>query len=421
MAALLGAPLGIVLVVVALTPGPPFAGIAGDLQVYFDYGARLLGGAIPYRDFAVEYPPFALLPMTLPRLVWPFGSLGAAMFSLLFAIAEGCLAVFVGWAIGRASVVPVRALAMWVALVGLSGVSIAWRYDLWPAAAVFAAFAAIQRSRPGLAGVALGAGTMLKLFPVVVLLTFALRAVAMRDGRGLGRLVLGAGVVVGLAMAASFALAGTASLGWLGYEVERGLQLESTGSGVLLALHSLAGQAFTVVHEFGTLQVDAPGAELIVAITPVLELALVGVVCALALVRFRTDVAGLGHVPARSLALAIVAVVIALIVSSKVFSAQYIVWVLPLVPFLPGRLPWLALVIAGLSTFIYPLAYEQLWHLDPWMSAVLNVRNGLLVVFLAWLTTDLARGRPLEGQAAVTGWRSTVFARSSPTRPGSLR
>ena len=125
--------------------------------------------------------------------------------------------------------------------------------------------------------------------------------------------------------------------------------------------------------------------------TPYLELALVGGVGILTLVSFRRDVGRLGHVPGTSLAIGIVAVIVALIVSSKVFSAQYVVWFLPLVPFLPGRLRWLGLVIAGLSTLIYPLNYSLLWHLDPVMAVVLNVRNALLVVFLVVLAVRLAR------------------------------
>ena len=405
MAGLLGAPFVIVLVVIGLTPGPAFAGVMGDLRVYFDYSGRLLAGAIPYRDFAIEYPPLALLPMTLPRLMRLFGLPADGSFSVLFAIVEGALAVVVGWLIGRVAAAPRRAVAMWALLVLLAGASIAWRYDLWPATAVFVAFAATERGRPGLAGVALGAGTMLKLFPVVILLIFALRALALRDWPGLGRLVLGAGVVVGLVMGTSFALAGTASFGWLSYAIERGLQLESSGAGILLVLHVVAGLPFAVVHEFGTLQVEAPGAELVVAVTPYLELLLVGAVSAVALVRFRSDAARLGHVPPASLASAIVAVIVALIVSSKVFSAQYIVWFLPLIPFLPGRLPWLGLVITGLSTLIYPLAYEPLWHLDP-----LDGRGAERPQRTARRLPGMADRRPVDGPVGHPSARSHRLA-----------
>lgn len=384
-AGLLVAPLGIVVVVVVLTPGPAFAGVMGDLGVYFDDAGRLLGGAVPYRSFPLEYPPLALVPMTVPRLAWPFGSPSEDVFSLIFALTEGCLAVLVGWLIARVSDDPGRGLAIWVGLVLAAGASITWRYDLWPAALVLGAVVAADRDRPGLAGVAIGAGTMLKLFPIVVLPILAARYVALRDRAGLQRLVLGTVLTGGLVMGLSFAAAGTDSFGWLAYELHRGLQLESTGSGLLLLLHVAVGAPFVIDRAFGTLQVVAPGSDVVASTTTLVEALLVAAVVVWALVRFRSDARRLGAVPLASLALAAVAVLVALIVSSKVFSAQYIVWFLPLVPLLPGRLRWLALAIAALSTAIYPLAYEPLWKLDPLMALVLNARNVLLIAFVAWL------------------------------------
>ena len=399
-AGLLAAPLGVMLVVVAMTEGPAFTGITSDLRVYFEYSARLLGGAVPYRDFPLEYPPLALVPMTLPRLLWPFGAPSDDVLVLLFALIEGCLAVAVGWLIGRISPDRLQGIATWAALVLLAGGSIAWRYDLWPAATVLIAFAAVGRGRPGLAGVALGVGTMLKLFPLVVLPILAARALALRDWAGLARLVGGAAVIVGAVMSVSFIAAGSNSLHWVTYEIDRGLQLESTGSGALLLLHVLTGRPYALVHAFGTLQVIAPGADAIVAATPVVELAVLAVVGVVALLRFRRDAATQGSIHRTTAALAIVAVLVALIVSSKVFSAQYTLWFLPLVPFLPGRLRWMGLAIAGLSTLIYPLNYAGLWQLDPPMAVVLNVRNALLIGFLAWLLVRLAgrSSQPDEGR-----------------------
>src|SRR6185312_3773590 len=100
-AGLLAAPLGVMLLVIALTPGPAFVGVTSDLRVYFDYGARLLAGAIPYRDCPREYPPLALVPMTLPLVGWPFGPGSDDLHIQLFAAIEGSLAVLVGWLIGR--------------------------------------------------------------------------------------------------------------------------------------------------------------------------------------------------------------------------------------------------------------------------------------------------------------------------------
>lgn len=39
-----------------------------DLSLYYNYSLKLMSGQVPYRDFALEYPPLAMLPFTLPRL-----------------------------------------------------------------------------------------------------------------------------------------------------------------------------------------------------------------------------------------------------------------------------------------------------------------------------------------------------------------
>jgi hypothetical protein len=385
------APLGVVLVVIALTTGPAFSGVMSDLRVFFDDGGRLLGGAIPYRGFPLEYPPLALIPMTLPRLVWPLDTPTEQVFAWLFGLMEGCLAVVVGWLVAKVAEQPLRALATWALLVAAAGASIAWRYDLWPAAFVLGAVVAAERGRPGMAGVALGVGTMLKLFPIVVLPVLAARSVALHDWAGLRRLLIGSALTIGLVMGISFAAAGGDSFQWLTYELDRGLQLESTGSGILLLLHLAAGQPFALVYAFGTLEVVAPGADAIVTATPFLEFLLVAAAGGLAYRRFRDDADRLGAVPLASLTMGVVAVLVALLVTSKVFSVQYVVWFLPLVPFLSGRLRWMALAIAATSTLIYPLGYAPLWQLDPLMAVVLNIRNGLLILFLAALAARLWR------------------------------
>ncbi len=376
------APLGIMLLIVALTPGPVRHLVAGDLGLYLDDGGRLLAGSMPYRGFAFEYPPLALVPMTLPLAAWPFGALDEGMFAWLFAIAEGILAIAAGLLVSRVRDRPAGAATAWVLLVLAAGPSIAWRFDLWPAVLVLASVVAADRGRPGLAGIALGTGVMAKLFPAVVLPILAARFIALRDRAGLGRLLLGCALPIGLVMGGAYALAGAASLQWLTYLIDRGLQLESVGAGLVALLHVAVGLPASVGPAFGALQVTSPGSDALVAVGLWAQLALLAGVTVAAVVRFRHDVARRGAVPLSSLAALSVAAVVALLLTSKVFSVQYVVWLLPLVPLLGWPMRGLAIAIAALSTLIHPLNYAALMTLDPVMTVVLNVRNLLLVALL---------------------------------------
>ncbi len=402
---LLVAPLVLLVLIVALTPEQTRLIFASDLAVYRRYGLQLLGGSIPYLDFSVEYPPLALVPMTLPLLAAPGGGIDDLGYIWRFATVEGALAVAAGWLLFQATGRSRSTLVLWAVLVGLAWASVALRYDLWPVLAVLVAVSVVDR-RSGAAGVAIGLGTMLKLYPIALLPVLGVYALAGRDRAGFVRLVVGCASVVVLVMAAAWALAGHASLQWLFYQQDRGLQIESLGAGLLLGLHVLVGQPVDVASAFGSVQVRAPGSELLVAASVIEMAALVGIVTAVAAMRFRRDYARLGRVPGASLGLASVAAVAALLVGSKVLSVQYVIWLLPFAIVLPLRLRRLLIAVTALSTAIYTTDYSGLERLETPMIAALLIRNALLVLLAGWLVVELWTAR--AGARGPRPWNPAV-------------
>jgi Glycosyltransferase family 87 len=389
---LLLVPPVLLVLIVGLTPEPTRLILAGDLSLYHRYGLQLLGGSIPYLDFNVEYPPLALVPMTLPLLAPPPGGIDDVGYVWRFALAQGVLAVVAGWLLFRTTGRSRSTLVLWAVLVGLAWASVALRYDLWPVLCVLVAAVVVDR-RPGAAGVALGLGTMLKLYPIALLPVLGAYALARRDRAGFVRLLVGCVSVVVLVMAAAWVLAGPASLQWLVYQQERGLQIESLGAGLLLGLHVLVGQPIDVAYAFGSVQVRAPGSDLLVAASPIALAVLLGVVTVVTGLRFRWDYARLGRVPSSSVDLASAAAIAVLLVGSKVLSVQYVIWLLPFVIFLPLRIRWLLLAVTALSTAIYTIDYTGLWHLEAPIIVALLVRNVLLAVIAAWLVVEMGTRR----------------------------
>jgi hypothetical protein len=363
----------------------------------------VLGGSIPYLDFNVEYPPLALVPMTLPLLAPPPGGIDDVGYVWRFTLAEGVLAVVAGWLLFRTTGRSRTTLVLWAVLVGLAWASVALRYDLWPVLCVLVAVLVVEQN-PGAAGVALGLGTMLKLYPITLLPVLGAYALARRDRAGFVRLLVGCTSVVVLVMGAAWVLAGPASLQWLLYHQDRGLQIESLGAGLLLGLHVLVGQPLDVANAFGSVQVGAPGSDLLVAASPIELAVLLGVVTAVAALRFRRDYARLGRVPSSSLYLASAAAIAVLLVSSKVLSVQYVIWLLPFVILLPHRMGWLLIAITALSTAIYTTDYTGLWRLETPVIVALLVRNVLLAVIAAWLLVETGTRR---GVARAEGSHAT--------------
>jgi hypothetical protein len=390
---LLLAPPILLLLIVGLTPEPTRLIFASDPSVYRRYGLQVLEGSIPYLDFNVEYPPLALVPMTLPLVAPPHGGVDDLGYIWRFTLVQGALAVAAGWLLYEATGRSRSTLALWAVLVGLAWASVALRYDLWPVLCVLVAAVVVER-RPGAAGVALGLGTMLKLFPIALLPVFGAYALARRDRAGFVRLLVGCASIVALVTAVAWMLAGPASLQWLSYQQDRGLQIESLGAGLLLGLHLLVGQPLDIAYAFGSVQVRAPGADLLVAASPIALAALLGVVTAVSALRFRRDYARLGRVLSSSLALASAAAIAVLLVGSKVLSVQYVIWLLPFVILLPVRIRWLLVAVTALSTAIYTIDYAALWRLEMPMIAALLVRNVLLAAIAVWLVVEMGRRPP---------------------------
>ena len=57
-----------------------------DLIIYYEYSLKIIQGQVPYRDFLVEYPPFALLPMLVPQILNGLFSHSLLGYLILFLI-----------------------------------------------------------------------------------------------------------------------------------------------------------------------------------------------------------------------------------------------------------------------------------------------------------------------------------------------
>jgi hypothetical protein len=183
-----------------------------------------------------------------------------------------------------------------------------------------------------------------------------------------------AGWLVGLQPALSF----------LGYQADRAVQVESVVSSVFLLSHLLATLPVSVFYGFQSIQVDAPGSALFLAVQTPLTVLGVALVGAIAFLHFRGARAGDRRSGMPALVAYLFAAVVVLIATNKVFSAQYALWALPLGCLLPPRQALAVVGVALLSAFIYPLAYRELMQLQPAAILTLAARNALLLALVAW-------------------------------------
>ena len=355
-----------------------------DTIEYHRYGDAMVHGHVPYRDFAVEYPPGALSTFVLPALGRPSLSLYNREFQILIALCGiGALAAM-WWALRSlgATLERTTAALCFFALAPLVlGSVILYRYDLWPAALTVAGLAAVLARRERLGFAAIGLGVAAKAFPAVVLPP-AFIYVWRTRGRREALLCLGAAVVVAALVVAPFlALAPHGVWDSIERQTTRPLQIESLGSALLLAAHHTWGLALTMVSSRGSQNLVGSAPKTAGAIsTALLLVSLVGIWVAAA--RGPATPERLVRWSAASLA--------AFIAFDKVLSPQFLIWLLPLVPLVAGRRGLVAsglLALALLLTQVwFPIRYFDLVHFDEFPSWVLLARDLVLVALVVVLT-----------------------------------
>lgn len=350
-----------------------------DTAVYQRYGERMAGGDLPYRDFAVEYPPGALPPFVVPALFTESqdgydDAFLAAMIVLLAAIAGllvlalDALRASTGRIVGA-----VGALLLGIALLGPFVLT---RFDLYAAAFTLAAICAVLHGRDRLGSVLLGVAIATKLYPAVLLPLLVTRTWR-RDGRRTALRGLGLTLATSLAVYLPFAVLapeGVARSVWR--QLGRPLQIESLGSGVLLALHHAAGMPLDWASSSGSQNLTGAVASVAAAVTTVVGVAALVVVW----VRFaRGDTAS-----AARFARFAAASIVAFVAFGKVVSPQFLVWLLAVVVLVPGRRGAIAsallLASCALTRLWFPGRYWDLVkQFDPTASWLVLVRDIVLV------------------------------------------
>jgi hypothetical protein len=411
------APAWMVLVVAALTPTAALRPDQGDVILYFEKAHALASGLVPYRDFDFIYPPGALLAMIVPFLAGGLlGSIDLGAYKVLFAGWEALLLVVLGLVLARlaertaldgagvradadvddpgpASSRRVRDVLLRLAFLSIGAVlTLAWRYDLFPATLVMiGVWAAIER-RPTIAGIVLAVGVLAKLYPVAVVPAVAMPWLLPVDLRRLARLSGAFALTIVVGLGPFVALAGKSATRFFEYQVGHGIQIESVGGGLAVLVGLLTGQPQGLSFANSRVQVEGPFAEAWLAAVPFLTIAGFGLLAVVGWRRIRAEAIGGGRgVSAQALVTAAAASVLMVLVTSKVYSIQYVVWLLPFMALLRGRRFLLAAAVVALTIPIHPLLYSQLVDQQALPIVLLNVRNALLVGLAIWTLRELAQ------------------------------
>jgi hypothetical protein len=388
-------------VVAWLGPLQWIAGLASqisDVPVYQRAYEQMANGALPYRDFSLEYPPGAA------ALFWLSGVLPGpydATFATLMLIALVATVVAVTLTARALGFSPWRqAIAGGVVALSplLLGHLLTTRFDLVLAALIAWMLWAAVTDRWTLAWVLLAVAILVKLVPLafipVLIIVHWRRHGWPSVARGAAWCAgIVAVVVVPLIITAPHGMWGTIS-----YHLDRPLQLEATGSAYLMSLRIMAGATLAVESSFGSQGLAGDNPQYVATISTIVLVALIALI---AWQVWRMVQRNTAATDAAILVSGIAATCLALLVAGKVLSPQFLVWILPGAVLITGKYGKAAIAVAVAALLMtqayFPVLYWYIVALQTPEMLLLITRDILLIVLLAlcWPRQTVADGAPV--------------------------
>lgn len=374
---------------VALLAGTLFYPQVDQDVVKYTYWAHLLyGGHLPWRGFNVEYPPGLLPLMLIPG--------GVAVYELQLiglALLADALIVKLLW---RARP---RGLGTWLwLLLPIALGPMLWVHlDIFVAVALVGFVVALREGRWRIAGACLAAATLLKLWPIVILVVIW-RLIPAEGRRTVGAWAIG---VLAAVTVPILAYGGGPGLLWmLHYQGGRGLEIETVWAWPAVVARRFGASVHPVLGH-GGVELSISGL-LSVAATVALPLALVGLTAYVWRDRGRRLTLGLAT-------LTTVAVVLLL---SKVLSPQYAIWAFAMVAVVVderptrtarsrGVLAAATILLAATTQLVFPFAFISLYFGGTW-GIVAATLHALVVIGWVGVVVHYATNAPVAGPAAMS-------------------
>jgi hypothetical protein len=385
-------------------------------DIFFVYGQRFSTGLLPYRDFPVEYPPLGIALIVLPGLLH-VGPLTEWLYATTYALEMLVLDLVTlylvvrlakGWVPGDPS--GMLSGLLYTGLVAASG-AVAQKFDLVAGMFCLVAVAAFLQRRDRLAWAMLVLAVLTKGFPLAIAPLFLLYRLneAQSGYRSLFaafRSAIRPAIIASVAFVAPLlALIGIQPLlHSVIYHVDRGVEIESMYASVMLVLGRLPGLASLSYYNPGDLSQDihSPLESVVDLVAVPLGVVLIG----LAYWQFYRTLRTGREDRDGALLRAVVAVMLAFIVTFRALPGHYLLAILPLAAMLrfQGRRQVVfvsALLGALLLGQLETVAWQAL--LDERLVGVLALVLRNAAILASFVLVLGGRVKPMIRAAAISG------------------
>lgn len=363
---------------------------------FWQYASNVGHHLLPYKNFAVEYPPLGMFFITWPGLITSNPDVYYGIF-----VAETLLCDLAGLFIISGLTKQLK-LKLWQTLTVYTlsllaiGRIISIRYDIFPAVLTILALYTFFRGNYKIAWAILAIGTFTKLYPIVIVPIFLLYHMFHNTKREIISGIITFILVSAAIVVPVMLLSPSGFLNSFTYQTGRGLQLESLYASILLVLKAFGLTSLAVDSASGAFGVTSSLANILAEISPLL-------ICFSLIATYwlfyreqkgnistKSKFGALNPLDAAGIVKYSFLAILVLIITNKVLSPQYLIWLYPMVPLLAGgkkMITWIIFIALGIITyFIYPVFYDALISGAYFAIGLLFIRNMLMIV-LAYLVT----------------------------------
>lgn len=349
-----------------------------DVRLYDWWAANIADSRFPINDSMWQYPPLAAVVFLAGYLI-AGNTVGFVFLAILADLAIFLLLIQRGRATDNST-----PAFIWMIAPLVMGPIILGRFDVFVTLAAVAALLSIGQARKF--GIAIAIGALLKVWPLLLLLATP-RKSFLAAISWFGATFVAGSLVLSFWWNESFS--------FLGEQRSRGLQIESVGA-LPYQLWNAGPSSVTSEFRFGAIEVVAAGTAVVSLVITLIGLVLFGIL-------FFWKVSGRLEA-AQPADVALLAVLVS-IVTSRVLSPQYMVWVFGLLAvcaFSPQRnfkkMLILICISAGIGQLIYPWLYIGFQQ----GSAVAVAAHAIRILTLLWATQiawknmqELSRKNPI--------------------------
>lgn len=371
----------------------------GDLDHYYDNAGDVLSGLMPYSEAKFEYPPLSLVFMLIPRvLTWDLESFhyGCAILTYVFlAIGSYFLVRIADERIGCRW----QTHLIMILVVLFGSYFVIARNDVYPTVMAIIAFWLYLKDRHVLAFIVMALAAMTKMYPAIFLLPMLMPFLMRREWKK-SFVCLIAAVVTCLLVELPFLITDpSTAFAYLTYHSDRGIQLESVASGFFMVYNLIVPGDLSVVFSYGSDNLVGVGPDTLAPLmNPIMAVVLLVFVFAVFSRAFRNERTCRDIGPL--VCLVSVAMLLLFVAFSKVYSAQYLIWIVMLLPLTQmscfnevyRREVLILLIPFGIFSVFSYIAYMQLglMHLNTipilmtFMKNIFHILLTLELVSMCW-------------------------------------